>query len=216
MTCEANESANAFQKLMDALGEIGCTKFFTKEEINSLPEHDKKMEEAFYKMVVEPLRKWLNDEKQGDKMTDRNAMWYLSKLLDESDNVATKRALSKGIMALRNKLGRNAYFQIGEGYPIVYFTNKDLKCHVGKDGEVTVLADNREIFKVQRLDEHSRGGRYEVAVHDNSIKEDVFWTIVVPRIYEGGVSVYDDYDPKTTAEVMGGMDVDYPKFSKEF
>lgn len=58
-----NESARAFQKLMDALGEIEYTKFFTKEEIDALPEHDKQMEEAFYKMVVEPLRKWLKDER---------------------------------------------------------------------------------------------------------------------------------------------------------
>lgn len=138
-------------------------------------------------------------------MTDRDAMWYLSKMLNDSDNVATKRALSKGIMALRNKVGRDAYFQIGEGYPIVYFTNKDLTCHVDKDGEITVLADNREIFKAQRLNEHSRGGRYEVAIHDNSIKENVFWTIIAPRIYEGGVSIYDDYDPKISAEVMAEM-----------
>lgn len=138
-------------------------------------------------------------------MTDRDAMWYLSKMLNDSDNVATKRALSKGIMALRNKIGRDAYFQIGEGYPIVYFTNKNLTCHVDKDGEITVLADNREIFKAQRLNEHSRGGRYEVAIHDNSIKENVFWTIIAPRIYEGGVSIYDDYDPKISAEVMAEM-----------
>ena len=139
-------------------------------------------------------------------MTDREAMWYLSKLLDDSDNVATKRALSKGITALRNKIGNNACFQIGEGYPIAYFTNKDVECYVNVDGEITVLADNREILKVRELDEHSRGGRYEVAVHDNSVKENVFDTIIVPRIYEGGVSIYDDYDPKTSAEVMGEME----------
>ena len=150
-------------------------------------------------------------------MTNREAIRYLGKLLDESDNVATKRALSKGIMALRNNIGKNAYFQIGEGYPIVYFTNKHLKCHVGEDGEIAILADNREILRVQRLNEHSRGGRYEVAVHDDSVKEDVFDTVIVPRIYEGGVSIYDDYDPKTSAEVMGEMKNMYcPKFSKEF
>ena len=139
-------------------------------------------------------------------MTDREAIWYLSKLLDDSDNVATKRALSKGITALRNKIGNNAYFQIGEGYPIAYFTNKNLKCRVSVGGELTVLADNREIFRAQKLDEQTRGGRYEVAVHDNSIKENVFDTIIVPRIYEGGVSIYDDYDPKISAEVMGEME----------
>ncbi len=150
-------------------------------------------------------------------MTDRDAIHYLSKMLDDSDNVATKRALSKGIMALRNKIGRNTYFQIGEGYPIVYFTNKDLRCHVDKDGEITVLADNREIFKAQRLDEHSRGGRYEVAIHDNSIKENVFWTIIAPRIYEGGVSIYDDYDSKISAEVMAEMgEMDCLSDIKEF
>ena len=149
-------------------------------------------------------------------MTDREAMWYLSKMLNESDNVATKRALSKGITALRNKIGNNAYLQIGEGYPIVYFTNKNLKCRVSVGGELTVLADNREIFRAQKLDEDSRGGRYEVAVHDNSVKENVFDTIIVPRIYESGVSIYDDYDPKTSAEVMGEMDMGYPKVIKEF
>ena len=150
-------------------------------------------------------------------MTNREAMQYLSKMLDDSDNVTTKRALSKGITALRNNIGRNAYFQIGEGYPIVYFTNKNLTCYVNKDGEITVSADNREIFKAQRLDEHSRGGRYEVAIHDNSIKENVFWTIIAPRIYEGGVSIYDDYDPKISAEVMGEMEnIDYLSDIKEF
>ena len=59
MICEMNESSRAFQKLMDALGEIENTRLLTKEEINSLPEHDKKMEEEFRKMVIEPLRKWL-------------------------------------------------------------------------------------------------------------------------------------------------------------
>ena len=150
-------------------------------------------------------------------MTDRDAIHYLSKMLDDSDNVATKRALSKGIMALRNKIGRNTYFQIGEGYPIVYFTNKDLRCHVDKDGEITVLADNREIFKAQRLEEHSRGGRYEVAIHDNSVKGNVFWTIIAPRIYEGGVSIYDDYDSKISAEVMAEMgEMDCLSDIKEF
>ena len=138
-------------------------------------------------------------------MTDRDAMWYLSMMLNDSDNVATKRALSKGIMALRNKIGNDAYFQISEGYPIVYFTNKNLTCRADKDGAITVLADNREIFKAQRLNEYSRGGRYEVAIHDNSIKENVFRTIIAPRIYEGGVSIYDDYDPKTSAKVMAEM-----------
>lgn len=150
-------------------------------------------------------------------MTDREAMWYLSKMLNDSDNVATKRALSKGIMSLRNKIGRNAYLQIGEGYPITYFTNKNVECYVNIDGEITVLADNRGILKVRKLDEHSRGGRYEVAVHDNSVKENVFDTIIVPRIYEGGVSIYDDYDPKTSAEVMDEMgNIDYLSDIKEF
>ena len=149
-------------------------------------------------------------------MTNRQAMRYLCKMLDETDNAVTKRALSKGIMALRNNISNNAYFQIGEGYPITYFTNKDLKCRVDEDGEIVILADNREILRVQRLNEHSRGGRYEVAVHDNSIKEDVFDTVIVPRIYEGGVSIYDDYDPKTTAEVIGEMGVNCSRFSKEF
>lgn len=72
MTCEMNESARDFQKLMDALSEIECTRFFTKEEINSLPEHDRKMGEAFYKMVVEPLKEWLNDERFKDNEGDIN------------------------------------------------------------------------------------------------------------------------------------------------
>jgi hypothetical protein len=142
-------------------------------------------------------------------------------MLDDSDDVTAKRALSKGITALRNKISDNAYFQIGEGYPIVYFTNKHLKCRVNdNDSEITVSADGREIFRVQRLDENSKGARYEVAVHDNSVKEDVFWTIIAPSIYNGGVSIYDDYDPKISAEVMDKIDRDYPypclRFSKEF
>ena len=150
-------------------------------------------------------------------MTNREAMRYLCKMLDDSDDVTTKRALSKGITALRNNISNNAYFQIGEGYPIVYFTNKDVECYVNIDGEITVLADNREILKVRKLDEHSRGGRHEVVIHDNSVEENVFNTIIVPRIYEGGVSIYDDYDPKTSAEVMGEMEnMYYPSDIKRF
>ena len=63
MMCEMNESDKDFQRVVDTLNEIGCTSFMlTKEEINSLSENDKKMGEAFYKMVVEPLKEWLNNE----------------------------------------------------------------------------------------------------------------------------------------------------------
>ena len=70
MTSEMNESAKDFQKLVDALGEIECTKFFTKEEIRALPEHDKKMGDAFYKMVVEPLKEWLRCEDNEDNIDE--------------------------------------------------------------------------------------------------------------------------------------------------
>lgn len=67
-TCEMNESDRAFQKLMDALGEIENA---TKEEINSPSEQDKKMRESFYKMVVEPLKGWLKDEIYGNNINKR-------------------------------------------------------------------------------------------------------------------------------------------------
>ena len=38
---------------------------------DNIPEHDKKMSEAFYKMVVEPLRKWLKDEKYENSINER-------------------------------------------------------------------------------------------------------------------------------------------------
>jgi hypothetical protein len=61
MINKMNESAKSFQKLVDALGEVDSKIFFTKEEINSVPEHDKKMSEWFDKKVVEPLREWLKE-----------------------------------------------------------------------------------------------------------------------------------------------------------
>ena len=36
-----------------------------------IPEHDRKMAMAFYKMVVEPLRKWFKDEKYENSINER-------------------------------------------------------------------------------------------------------------------------------------------------
>lgn len=43
----------------------------SKYSYDNIPEHDKKMSEAFYKMVVEPLRKWLKDEKYENSINER-------------------------------------------------------------------------------------------------------------------------------------------------